>query len=244
VIRPDSAPPVVVVTGANGGLGQALTKVFVDHGAYVAAIGRQSEPVVPASPNFSYWQSDVADASRVAATFTAIRKRFGCIDVLFSNAAVYPKASFLEQDPADWVATIATNVNGVAFCCRAALQIMLEQSKGRIYCVGSFADLAPIPKSAAYAASKGAVRALVKGIAADLHGVTADVQIHEWIPGHLKTRMSDYTGMDPLVAARWALQMVLADSASENGTIFEENREWKPPERLRTRLMRLVGLKR
>ena len=234
-----------VITGVNGGLGEALAKVFLEHGMSVAGIGRQPEPKLSAAtPRFSYWRADVADAAQVAAAFAAIHSHFGRIDVVLNNAALYPKVSILEQPPEEWAATIGANVNGVAYCCHAALRLMLMQGRGRIYNVGSFADLAPIPKSAAYAASKGAVRALVKGIAADLQGVNADIQVHEWIPGHLRTRMSDFTGIEPEVAARWCLQIVLADKASKNGSIFEFDREWKPPEGLRRRLMRLAGLKR
>lgn len=210
----------------------------------VAGIGRQPAARTRPSGDFEYWQADVGDAKQVAATFAAIHARFGRIDVLFNNAAVYPKVSFLEQSPEDWAATIGINVNGMAFCCRAALEVMLRQGKGRIYNVGSFADLGPIPKSAAYSASKGAVHALVKGIAADLQGSGADVQVHEWIPGHMNTQMSDFTGIDPSVSARWALEIVRADNASKNGTIFDQDREWMPPERFVTRVLRKLGLKR
>lgn len=242
--RSDSAPQVVVITGVNGGLGQALATLFSQNGMRVAGIGRQPAARTRPSGDFEYWQADIGDAKQVAATFAAIHARFGRIDVLFNNAAVYPKVSFLEQSPEDWAATIGINVNGMAFCCRAALEVMLRQGKGRIYNVGSFADLGPIPKSAAYSASKGAVHALVKGIAADLQGSGADVQVHEWIPGHMNTQMSDFTGIDPIVSARWALEIVRADNASKNGTIFDQDREWMPPERFVTRVLRKLGLKR
>lgn len=244
----EKSPQVVVVTGVNGGLGQALARTFADAGYRVAGIGRQSVAADGlrglSTDRFAYVQADLSDAAQVAAAFGAISARFGRIDVLFNNAAVYPRAGFLDESPADWAAAIAANVNGVAFCCKAALPVMRRQGRGRIYCVGSFADVAPIPASAAYATSKGALHALVKGIAADLQGVSADLQVHEWIPGHMKTRMSEFTGTEPTVSAGWALAIVRADNASKNGTIFENDREWFAPVGLKQRILRRLGLTR
>jgi NAD(P)-dependent dehydrogenase (short-subunit alcohol dehydrogenase family) len=242
------SPQVVVVTGVNGGLGQALARAFIDAGYRVAGIGRQSGAAdslrnLP-SDRFAYAQADLADAGQVAAAFESIERRFGSVDILFNNAAVYPRVGFLEEGASDWAAAIAANVNGVAFCCKAALPIMRRKGRGRIYSVGSFADVAPIPRSAAYAASKGALHALVKGIAADLQGVAGDLQVHEWIPGHMKTRMSEFTGTEPSVSAAWAVAIVQADNASKNGTIFENDREWFPPVGLKQRILRRLGVKR
>lgn len=237
--------PVIVITGINGGLGQALAKTFLQNGMRVAGIGRQADPIIRCSSDrFAYWQANIADPDQVVRTFESIVSSFKRVDVLFNNAAVYPKVSFLEQSTADWANALAINVNGVAFCCHAALPIMISQGRGRIYNVGSFADLAPIAKSSAYSASKGALHALVKGVAADLAPLQLDVQIHEWIPGHLNTRMSDFTGIDPAISAGWALQMVTADNASRNGCIFENDREWIPAMGMKQRILRRLGLSR
>jgi NAD(P)-dependent dehydrogenase (short-subunit alcohol dehydrogenase family) len=100
------------------------------------------------------------------------KSRFGRIDILFNNAAIYPKVSFLEESAQDWARAIDVNVNGVANCCKAVLPLMIAAGTGRIYNIGSFADLNPIENSAAYSASKGAVRALTKAIARDLQTST------------------------------------------------------------------------
>jgi NADP-dependent 3-hydroxy acid dehydrogenase YdfG len=239
---------VVAITGVNGGLGQALAQAFVTDGMRVAGIGRQAAAGAAlaglAADRFAYFQADVADAGQVAQAVAAITSRFSTIDILFNNAASYPRVSFLDESAADWAAAIDTNVNGVAYCCKAVLPVMRRQGRGRIYVVGSFADIAPIARSAVYSASKGALHALVKGIAADLQGTPGDVQVHEWIPGHMKTRMSEFTGIEPAVSAGWGLQIVRADNASRNGATFENDHEWFPPVGLKQRVLRRLGLKR
>jgi NAD(P)-dependent dehydrogenase (short-subunit alcohol dehydrogenase family) len=237
---------VVVVTGVNGGLGQALANAFVADGMRVAGMGRQASADAALmrlpSESFAYFQADVADPQQVNAAFARVLQRFSRVDVLFCNAAAYPRTSFLDESASDWAATISSNLNGVAYCCKAALPIMQRQGRGRIYCVGSFADIAPIARSAAYSASKGALHALVKAVAADLHGAVADVQVHEWIPGHMKTRMSEFTGIEPTMSAAWAVAMVRADRASRNGAVFENDREWFAPVGLKQRIFRRLGL--
>jgi NAD(P)-dependent dehydrogenase (short-subunit alcohol dehydrogenase family) len=245
--QPPSVSKVIVVTGINGGLGQALGQAFLAQGHRVAGIGRQPGPVLrpgSAADRFAYAAADVADAQQVARAFAEIEQRFGRIDVLFNAAAVYPRASFLDESATEWAAALAANVNGVAFCCKAALPVMRRQGWGRIYNVGSWADRAPIAQAAAYSASKGALHALTKAIAADMTGQPGDVQVHEWIPGHLKTRMSSYTGIDPAVSAGWAVAMVQKDRASKNGAIFENDHEWQPPMGLKQKVLRRLGLGR
>jgi NAD(P)-dependent dehydrogenase (short-subunit alcohol dehydrogenase family) len=245
--QPPSVSKVIVVTGINGGLGQALGHAFLAQGHRVAGIGRQASAVLQpgaASDRFAYAVADLSDALQVAQAFADVERRFGRIDVLFNAAAVYPRASFLDESAAEWAAALAANVNGVAFCCKAALPAMRRQGWGRIYNVGSWADRAPIAQAAAYSASKGALHALTKAIAADLAAQPGDVQVHEWIPGHLKTRMSGFTGIDPAVSAGWAVAMVQKDAASKNGAIFENDREWQPPLGLKQKLLRRLGLGR
>lgn len=229
---------VVVITGAGGGLGKELVKAFLAQGAKVAAVARSGDPFAeqPPAGNYAYFQADVSDFSQVKSAFDQIATKFGKIDILFNNAAVYPKISFLEESAEQFLAALNSNVGGVANCCKAVLPGMIKNGYGRIYNVGSFADVAPIAKSAVYSASKGALHALTKGIAADLDALNVNIQVHEWMPGHLNTQMSDYTGIDPAVSANWAMSIARSDNASKKNTIFENDHEWVPPKSLKQRI--------
>jgi NAD(P)-dependent dehydrogenase (short-subunit alcohol dehydrogenase family) len=106
--------------------------------------------------------------------------------------------------------------------------------------VGSWADVAPIESSAAYSASKGALHALTRAIAADIGPLGLDIEVHEWIPGHLNTRMSEFTGMDPAVSAAWGLALAREVRADHRSRIYENDREWLPPKPLKQRLKERV----
>jgi gluconate 5-dehydrogenase len=181
--------------------------------------------------------ADVADPSSVASAFESIQRKFGGVDVLFNNAAVYSKVNFLEESPEDWMRDVAINLGGVSNCCKAVLPIMIGAGHGRIYNVGSFADYAPIEKSSAYSTSKGGLHALTRSVAVDIAHLGLDIQVHEWVPGHLNTQMSDFTGIDPAVSAAWALGIVEADAASAPCVVYENDRELVLTRSLKQRLL-------
>ncbi len=231
----------VVLTGAGSGLGRELAKGFVKEGAVVIGFGRREKPLKETASqidnnNFHWRIVDVSRAADVNSAIQSIQKKFGKIDVLINNAAVYQKVNFLEQSSEEWMKTIEINVGGVANCCHAVLPIMIEQKHGRIINVGSFADKAPIPKSSAYSASKGAVRALTKAIASDLGGIFPDIILVEWIPGHLNTQMSDFTGIDPKTCVDWAIDLINLPENDPSPRIFIGNEEWFPAKGMKEKL--------
>ncbi len=234
---------VVMITGAGSGLGRELAKAFCDQGATVLGVGRNVEALKETGSQRSEGEfvpvvADVSDFTQVknaVETLLAVHKR---IDILFNNAAVYPKANFLHEDAADFASALAINMGGVANCCKAVLPAMIAQNFGRIYNLGSWAHLGPIADSAVYSATKGGVHSLTKGIAVDVDNAypEADIEIHEWIPGHLNTQMSDYTGMEPALAASWAVEMASRPHASKKNSIFEQGWEWQPPRSLKQKI--------
>jgi len=234
------AGKIVVITGAGSGLGRELAKAFCAEECKVVGIGRTLENLEETGEicgeAFEARAADVANAGQIKTVFDEIASRFGAIDILFNNAAVYPKHSFLEESAESFAKAIAINVNGVANTCKAVLPFMLKQKSGKIFNVGSWADLGPIADSAVYSTSKGALHALTKAIAADVAQAGYDeIEIHEWIPGHLNTQMSEYTGMDPATAAAWGLE-IAARRASRQNVIYEQNWEWQPPKSLKQRI--------
>lgn len=233
---------VVVVTGATRGLGMSLVSAFRRAGCRVVSLSRSSDPRILADDaqgesSLLMYQVDVADPDSVNRAVSDVTARFGGVDVLINNAAVYPKVSFLEESARDFNQALMINVAGVSNCCKAVLPGMIDRGYGRIYNVGSWAHGGPIVKSAVYSASKGAVHSLTKAIAQDLIELDMNVEVHEWIPGHLNTRMSEFTGIDPAISANWAVEMVRRDRASKKNSIFQNDREWQPPKRLKERVL-------
>jgi NADP-dependent 3-hydroxy acid dehydrogenase YdfG len=238
---------IVVITGAGGGLGRELAKAFCARGARVMGLGRNIGKLDETASAigkgyFEVYCADVSDFAQVKSAVAQILEAHGRIDLLFNNAAVYPKVNFLDESASDFAHALLINVAGVANTCKAVLPSMIENGFGRIFNLGSWADRAPIANSAVYSAAKGAVHALTKAIAADIAHHDADIEVHEWLPGHLNTQMSEFTGMDPAVAAAWAVAIASMPHASRRSCIYEQNREWQPPKSIKQRLLSKILL--
>jgi len=232
---------VVVITGAGGGLGRALVSAFVKEGAIVIGLGRsltvlEETREMVNSHLFSFYQVDMTNYQVLEKVVEGIVKQHQRIDFLFNNAAVYPKVNFLAETASEFSSALNINVSGVANGCKAVLPIMIENKFGRIFNLGSWADLSPIQNSAVYSASKGAIHALTKAIATDIEQYDVDVQVHEWIPGQLKTQMSDFTGIDPALSAQWAVK-IANEIRDKKNCIFDRDQEWLPPKSLKQRVI-------
>jgi NADP-dependent 3-hydroxy acid dehydrogenase YdfG len=231
---------VVVITGAGGGLGRALATAFVQEGAFVIGLGRSLDTLEETKKSinnklFAFHQVDITNFEKLQKVIITIISNHKQIDYLFNNAAVYPKVNFLDESASDFSAALNINVTGVANCCKAILPIMIKNKFGRVFNLGSWADLSPIENSAVYSASKGAMHALTKAIATDIAHNNVDVQVHEWIPGQLRTQMSDFTGIEPSLSASWAVGMAKSVNQKKN-CIFDRDQEWLPPKSLKERL--------
>jgi NADP-dependent 3-hydroxy acid dehydrogenase YdfG len=225
---------VVVITGAGSGLGRELCKVFCKEGYKVVGFGRsqhslkETQLLITQSgyDSFSFHSVDIVDFDQVQQVINDINNSLGSIDLLFNNATSEPKKNFLDESAKDFSEAINTNIVGIANTCKAVLPIMIKNKTGRIFNRGSWADLSPIANSTAYSASKGAVHALTKGIAVDIASHNVDVQVHEWIPGHLNTET---------ITAGFAFMLAQRKNTRKN-TIFVGDQEWLPPKRLKEKI--------
>jgi NAD(P)-dependent dehydrogenase (short-subunit alcohol dehydrogenase family) len=240
----------VVITGAGAGIGQALAQGLVARGAHVVAISR-SQPGLEATRErcsgpgtLQCHAVDVTDAAALAAAMKLVVQQRGTIDVLINGAAVYPRTLLAETEPAHWAADVATNVNGVAFGCWAALRELPARSPALILNVGSFAYLGPEPKSTLYCASKAAVDAFTKALAVELASTRSPVVVNHWIPGIYKTRMSGYTGEDPALATDRLLSVIGQSRQGLGGRTFLVDREFLPRRGIRARIKGLLTGKR
>lgn len=236
---------LAIVTGAGRGLGRALSLELVSRGVTVAGIGRTAahldETARLAGPAFHPVAADIADPAAVRTAFARIAA-LGDLDILINNAALYPRRDILDESPESFMATVAVNLGGTLACTRAALDSFTRTGQGRILNVATFADVAPIPASAAYATSKGAARILTRALVADLADRFPRIVITDWMPGMLATGMGIPDGLDPAVAARWGATLALMTDPGLTGTIWERDRELLPPRSLKRRLLdRLTG---
>lgn len=233
---------IVIITGAGAGLGRALAREAAKRGDVAVAFGRDAAALAETGEGIdpARYHSEIVDVADFPALDAAVKRvleRHGRVDALFANAAVYPRMSLLDQDPADWMKVLEINVGGVMASIRAVLPAMMAAAKGRVVAVGSFADIAPMAGSSAYSVSKGALHPLVKAFATELAGDFPDILVNEWVPGSLRTQMGTLDGYEPAEAARWGMDLLDLPAGGPTGRMFDRDRLVEPPQSLKRRIV-------
>ncbi len=230
---------IAVITGASGGLGRALAVEISQH-MPVAGIARNLAALdetmgLCKAGNF---HSVDADVSNINSALHAIdnASNIGTITLLVNNAAAYPRRDFPEETAESFMATVNTNLGGTVACTRAVLDGMLETGFGRIMNVSTFADIAPLPASSAYAVSKGAQRIFSRALVADLGDRFPNIVINDWMPGMLATQMGIPDGLPPETSAKWGAKLALWHDPSLTGTVWEMGQEIPPARSLKRRI--------
>ena len=155
---------VAIVTGGASGIGAAVTRRLLDSGAHVAVLDLD---VADADPDVFAVRADVGDDASVRAAVDAVVARFGAIDVLVNNAGIGAQGTIEDNDDDEWARVLSVNVIGIARLTRAALPHLRASAHASIVNTCSVAATAGLPQRALYSASKGAVLALTRAMAAD-----------------------------------------------------------------------------
>ena len=187
---------VVLVTGSTSGIGEACARLFAESGAAVMVSGRD------AGRGHAVVQAIRAGGGRAEFAGADLRAEGGCerlvdetlralggLDVLVNNAGILYTANALETTNAQWLETMAVNVNALFYLSRAAVRHMKAAGKGVIVNVASEWGLNGEPNHVAYCASKGAVIQITRCMALD--HATDNIRVNSVCPGEIHTRMVD-----------------------------------------------------
>jgi NAD(P)-dependent dehydrogenase (short-subunit alcohol dehydrogenase family) len=165
---------VVIVTGGSLGIGEAAARGFAAEGGTVviasrdAAAGESAASGIAATGGPSiHVQTDVSHEPDVAALVSQTLERFGRLDVLVNNAAIYFQGDVAETIAADWDRLMSINLTGAYLCTKHAVDA-LSRTRGTVINVSSEAGLVGIKGQVAYNVSKAALIALTKSCAVDL----------------------------------------------------------------------------
>lgn len=165
---------VVVITGAGIGIGRATAIAFAQNGATVVVNSRtasQGEETLrmirEAGGQGLYVQGDVSKAADAERIVRQTVETFGRLDILVNNAGIVLPGRVDNMSEEDFDRTMEVNVKGTFLMSKFAVKVMLEQGGGVIVHNGSVAALKGHVDRSAYSASKGAVVALTKSMAAD-----------------------------------------------------------------------------
>ncbi len=172
----DFTNKTVIITGAARGLGQEYARKFARLGANVAV-----NDVRDCAETLKIIESegaaglttvtDVTSTDSTAQMADAVLKKFGRIDVLVNNAALYGSLSmapFDKLDEDEWDAAMNVNVKGLWKCAKACVPAMKEQMSGSIINISSLAAIYGLPNCLHYTVSKAAVIGITRGLAREL----------------------------------------------------------------------------
>lgn len=177
--------PVVLITGASQGIGEAIAKVFAKEvrGVRLALVARNEKNLAKvaracaklgsgaaggkAEAEAEIFVCDVADEASVAVMSSAVTKRFGAVDVLVNNAGVFAMAPFAETTVAEFDRIVAANLRSAFLVTRAFLPAMLRRKSGDVFFMSSIAGVEAYPNSTAYCAAKFGVTGLAKVLRAE-----------------------------------------------------------------------------
>lgn len=179
---------VVAVTGAAGGIGQALCRHFAAEGAAIAALD-----ISPKVASFAkeigtakvlHAIADVGDRTAVADAFKQIAAALGPVDILINNAGFSEHPTFASTDPAAWQHDVNGNLNGAYYCAHAVVPGMKAKGGGSIIAIGSVNGLGALGDPA-YSAAKAGMISLTRSLALEYgrFGIRANAVL----PGTVRT---------------------------------------------------------
>lgn len=177
---------VVLVTGANGGLGTYVTQAFLDAGAAVIGTSRKIQQSDFNNPNFTALPAEISTREGAQVLVDQVVARFGKLDVLAHTVGGFAGGqSIADTDDATFQRMFDLNLNCVFHILRAAVPPLRKTGTGRIIAIGSRAALEPGAGVGAYSASKAAMVSLIRTVA--LENKDAGLTANAILPGTMDT---------------------------------------------------------
>lgn len=177
---------IVLITGANGGLGTHVTRTFLDAGATVIGTSRKIQQSEFPGTSFSAISAQLSTRSDAEALVGHVVERFGRLDVLVHTVGGFAGGqSIVQTSDATFQQMLDVNLNSVFHILRAAIPVLRKSGEGRLIAIGSRAAAEPGAGVAAYSASKAAMVSLLKTAA--LENKDAGLRVNMILPGTMDT---------------------------------------------------------
>jgi 3-oxoacyl-[acyl-carrier protein] reductase len=195
----DLSDQTALVTGASGGIGEAIAKMLHARGAALALSGTRAEALHALAAELGRERAyaepaDLADPQACERLIKNAETALGRIDILVNNAGLTRDALALRMTDADWQAVLDVDLTAAFRLTRAALRGMVRRRHGRIIAVTSIVAVTGNPGQANYAAAKAAMIGMSKSIAAEVAG--RGITVNCVAPGFIETAMTSRLSAD------------------------------------------------
>ena len=193
------AGKIVLVTGAQQGIGRAMAVEFAAAGADIAANWLDDQEAAEQVANqvrgcgrrAILVKADMAQIEQVRSMVSAAQDALGPIDVLVNNAGVFPRVPFLEMTENDWDYVLDVNLKGSCFCAQSVAKAMVSAGRpGVIINLTSGAAFRSSPRGVHYVASKGGVLSMTRAMALEL--APYRIRVNAIAPGLTDTAQPRY----------------------------------------------------
>jgi len=237
---------VAVVTGSNTGLGQGISKAFVEAGAKVLGVSRSASDDTQkmlGEENFSYITADLSSLDPIDTIINTAVEKFGRLDILVNNAGVIKREDSIDFSVENWDVVMNTNCRTLFFLSQAAAkQFMKQKSGGKIIAIASMLSYQGGIRVPSYTASKSAVKGLTMTLANEW--AKFGINVNAIAPGYMATNNTQALRadadrsaaiLDRIPAGRWGTPddlmgaaVFLASSASDyvNGFTLAVDGGW------------------
>ena len=183
----------VIVTGGSKGIGRGIARVFARAGVKLIVVARNKAEIDDAVAEMNAAGAeargavcDVTDMSSVQRMVDEAAEVQGGLDVLCSNAGIFPQVKMIDMTPEDWDHVMATNLRSTFFCVKAAIPHFEKRGKGRVVVTSSITGpVTGFPGWAHYGASKAGQLGFIKTAAMEL--ARYNTTINAVMPGNIVT---------------------------------------------------------
>ena len=237
---------VAVVTGSNTGLGQGISKAFVEAGAKVLGVSRSPSDDTQkmlGEENFAYITADLSSLDPVETIISTAVEKFGRLDILVNNAGIIKREDSIDFSVENWDLVMNTNCRTLFFLSQAAAkQFMKQKSGGKIIQIASMLSYQGGIRVPSYTASKSAVKGITMTMANEW--AKYGINVNAIAPGYMATNNTEALRNDEkrsadilerIPAGRWGTPddlmgaaVFLASSASDyvNGFTLAVDGGW------------------
>ena len=184
--------PLIIITGASSGIGEAAARLFSAAGHPLLLLARRVERLEALQlPSTLSRHFDITDRASLLAAVAEAQALFGPTDALINNAGVMLLGEISKQDPAEWEQMLDVNVKGLLNGIHAVVAGMVERKHGTIINVSSMAGRKTFPNHVAYVGTKFAVHGLSENLREEL--APHNVRVVTIAPGAVDTELLSHT---------------------------------------------------